>query len=150
MTASLEIGYFTKRNGARIAVGSVAEGYPVLLVPGWTSSLDQWGLDERPMGEFLAERFRVITYDKQGTGLSDRELNIADGFERHADEAIELLDHLDIAAVAMIGTAQTGPVVVDAAARYPARVSRLVVVSGYAKRPGLFKPKAQAAMVELI
>ena len=150
MTASLDIGYFTKRNGARIAFGSVGEGYPVLLVPGWTSSLDQWGLDERPMGEFLAERFRVITYDKQGTGLSDRELNIADGFERHADEAIELLDHLDIAVAAMIGTAQTGPVVVDAAARCPARVSRPVVVSGYAKGPGLFKPEAQAAMVELI
>ena len=91
-----------------------------------------------------------MQYDKQGTGLSDRTLDFDAGFERHADEVIELLDHLRIEQAARIGRSQSGPVVLDAAARFPERVSRVVVIAGYAKGPGLFKPSATGAMVEVV
>ncbi|MCA9846019.1 MAG: alpha/beta fold hydrolase, partial [Dehalococcoidia bacterium] len=97
----------------------------MVFVPAWVHSIDASGL----VGESaaIAEGFRVVQYDKQGTGLSGRTLDFDAGFERHADEVIELLDHLRIEQAARIGRSQSGPVVLDAAARFPERVSRVVV-----------------------
>jgi class 3 adenylate cyclase len=101
--------------------------------------------------DFLASQHRLILYDKQGTGLSDRELNIADGFERHADEVVELLDHLGVERAVMVGASQAAPVTIDLAARYPERTERIVVTSGYANGPRIFfRPEVLEAMTSLI
>jgi len=143
--------YLTKRSGARVAYGVAGDGPPVVVVAPWVDSLDS-EFDTSPdvLNEYLARRHQLIVYDKQGTGLSERLLNLEEGFTRHADEVIELLDHLSIDRAALVGSSQAGPVSIDAAARYPERISHLVVLAGYAKGPGLFKPRAMDAMLDLV
>ncbi len=149
--ARLEIAYFRKRNGARVAYGVTGVGSPIVVVAPWVNSLDS-AADTSPnlLHEYLARHHQLIVYDKQGTGLSERLLNLEEGFTRHADEVIELLDHLSIDRAALVGSSQAAPVSIDAAARYADRVSHLVVLGGYAKGPGLFKPKAMSAMLDLV
>jgi class 3 adenylate cyclase/pimeloyl-ACP methyl ester carboxylesterase len=149
--ARLEIAYFTKRNGARVAYGVAGTGSPVVVVAPWVNSLDATHTPSpNLLHEYLARHYRLVVYDKQGTGLSERVLNLEEGFARHADEVIELLDHLSIDRAALVGQSQAAPVSIDTAARYPDRVSHLVVLAGYAKGPGLFKPKAMRAMLNLV
>jgi class 3 adenylate cyclase/pimeloyl-ACP methyl ester carboxylesterase len=149
--ARLEITYFTKRNGARVAYAVTGAGSAVVEVAPWVNSLDATtNAFPNLLHEYLPRHHRLIVYDKQGTGLSERLLNLEEGFERHADEVIELLDHLSIDRAALVGGSQAAPVSIDAAARYPDRVSHLVVLAGYARGPGLFKPKAMSAMLDLV
>ncbi len=147
MATDRQIGYFKKTNGAQIAYATSGAGSPVVSVPGWMSSVDSpWNAE---LG-LLSQGHFTIEYDKQGTGLSTRELDSGAGFDRHAEEVIELLDHLRIERAALVGASQSGPVVLDLAARFPERVSRIVVIAGYAQGPGLFKETASRAMIDLV
>ncbi len=147
MATDRQIGYFKKTNGAQIAYATSGAGSPVVSVPGWMSSVDSpWNAE---LGSLSQGHF-TIEYDKQGTGLSTRELDSGAGFDRHAEEVIELLDHLRIERAALVGASQSGPVVLDLAARFPERVARTVVIAGYAQGPGLFKETASRAMIDLV
>lgn len=147
MTTDRQIGYFTKRNGAQIAYSTGGTGSPIVFVPGWVGSVDS---PLNAEGLAVSRGHLAIQYDKQGTGLSARELDSAAGFDRHAEEVVQLLDHLQIERAALYGGSQSGPVVLDVAARFPERVSRIVVIAGYAKGSGLFKGAASRAMAELV
>jgi class 3 adenylate cyclase/pimeloyl-ACP methyl ester carboxylesterase len=151
MAISLEIGYFTKRNGASIAYGLTGDGPPLVFVPPWVNSIENFVQEENATAEHLARTCRFITFDRQGSGLSDRILRMQDGFGRHADEVVELLDHLDVEKATLFGASQAGPVVLDFAARYPERTERLLVVASYANGPNIFhRPDVQESMLALI
>ena len=74
-------------------------GAPVLV---FVNSL---GTDTRiwdAVAEPLSERFRVLTYDKRGHGLSDTPVgNYA--LDDHLDDLCRLLDHLGIEQLVLVG-----------------------------------------------
>ncbi|MCX6371869.1 MAG: adenylate/guanylate cyclase domain-containing protein [Actinobacteria bacterium] len=81
-------------DGAYLAYQVFGEGPTDLLyVPGWHSHLDVYW--EQPLyASFmrrLARSFRVITFDKRGTGLSERSLGTPD-FETMMDDVRTVLD----------------------------------------------------------
>jgi len=70
---ALDIRY-ARSGGLAIAYQVVGEGETDLLcVPGWVSNLVYgWEIPQlRAFYERLAESFRLILFDKRGTGLSD-------------------------------------------------------------------------------
>jgi pimeloyl-ACP methyl ester carboxylesterase len=76
----------------------------------------------------------VIRYDKRGTGLSDR----PQGPEMYSLEVQvadlrAVLDASGTARAALLGWSQGGPIAVAFAARYPERVSHLVLYGTYAR-----------------
>lgn len=74
----------------------------------------------------LAADYHIIGYDKRGHGLSDcppGPYTIDD----HAADLAALLDHLDIAQAAIAGVSVGGMIAQAFAARYPDRVTRLVL-----------------------
>jgi class 3 adenylate cyclase len=86
--------YAKAADGAYLAYQSFGEGSTDLLyVPGWHSHLEVYW--EQPLfARFmrrLATSFRVITFDKRGTGLSERRLGTPD-FETMMDDVRAVLD----------------------------------------------------------
>jgi pimeloyl-ACP methyl ester carboxylesterase/DNA-binding CsgD family transcriptional regulator len=70
-----DVRYTTREDGAKTAYGVMGKG-PLLLFPPGIMSLLEWASDSPGAPEFfgaLAEHRTVITYDRHGCGLSDRD-----------------------------------------------------------------------------
>jgi pimeloyl-ACP methyl ester carboxylesterase len=83
--------------------------------------------------EALAKRYRVLRYDRLGTGLSDRERppeTLTLEFEVALLEA--LLDRLEVERATHIGLSCGGSLSATYAARHPERVERIVLFGAYA------------------
>jgi class 3 adenylate cyclase/pimeloyl-ACP methyl ester carboxylesterase len=111
----------------------MGEGHPLLLIPGWVSHLE---LDtESPHAaeiiERLASRFKLIRYDKRGTGLSDRDVTDY-SLEHRLLDVDAVIERTGIERYAIRGVSEGGPVAIAHAARYPERVSHLVLQGTYA------------------
>ncbi|MFC9331972.1 alpha/beta fold hydrolase [Kitasatospora sp. NPDC057015] len=83
------------------------------------------GADFAPLAERLGPGRRVIALDQRGHGESDR----AGDYERsgYVGDVAALLDHLGLAEVALLGHSLGGVNAYQFAARYPDRVTALVV-----------------------
>src|SRR5688572_25362515 len=90
-----EIGYCESKSGQPIAYSVVGQGPPLVFVPRWVSHLE---LSWQSRGEILAQlarQFRLVRYDKLGTGLSDREIQDF-SLESQVDELGTVVAHLGI------------------------------------------------------
>ena len=111
----------------------VGEGTPVVYLPGFVSHIEidrelpcWYGLMER------IERFaRLVTFDKRGTGLSDRSLGVGT-LEDRMDDIRAVYDACGLDRASIVAVSEGGPLAILFAATYPERVSRLVLYSTYA------------------
>jgi class 3 adenylate cyclase/pimeloyl-ACP methyl ester carboxylesterase len=105
----------------------------IVYVPGFISNLDLiW---ELPFYRHIIERLgsfgRVITFDKRGTGLSDRTLGHGSISER-MDDIRAVMDAAGSSEAALIGVSEGGPLSIAFAASSPARVRALVLWGTFA------------------
>lgn len=129
-----KISFCRTDDNVAIAIGSVGEGPPLLKTANWLNHLEYdwespiWS----PLLQRLAANFHLVRYDGRGAGLSDRD--VADisqaGFERDLDAVVETaaLDRFTLLAFSQ-GAASA----ISFAARYPDRVSRLILCGAYAQ-----------------
>jgi len=104
-------------------------GRPVLLLPTWQIvHMRQWKMQ---IPYLVRHGFRVVVYDAPGNGMAERtEDDRAFEFDRVVDQGIDLLDHFGIAKADVLGFSRGASYGFNMAARYPERVSRLVVIGG--------------------
>jgi class 3 adenylate cyclase/pimeloyl-ACP methyl ester carboxylesterase len=111
----------------------------IVSTPGIFSHLDSmWeepGL--RRYFEGLAQFARVATFDKRGTGLSDRGVGIPT-FEERMDDIRAVMDAAHFGDAVLIGISEGVPMSVLFAASYPSRTRGLVLYGGEAR--GLWAP----------
>src|SRR6266487_6221437 len=106
----------------------------LVFVPGFISHADlSW---HAPLfGEFF-RRFgsfaRVITFDKRGTGLSERTLGFGSAEDR-MDDIRAVMDAAGSARAALVGISEGGPLTILFAATYPDRASALVPWGTFAR-----------------
>lgn len=74
----------------------------------------------------LAERYRILSYDKRGHGLSDAPAGDY-ALDAHVDDLAGLLDHLEIDRLALAGVSVGGLIAQRFALRYPGRLAALVL-----------------------
>ena len=122
---------------AGLAYEILGSGDPtVLVIPGLVSHID-YDLSRPEIRSFyqrLASRRRLIRYDKRGCGLSDRTADaVALGMEAQVEDAAAVLDAAGVRRVALLAWSQGGPVAMALAARYPQRVSCLILNGTYAR-----------------
>ncbi len=141
-----------------IAYQVVGEGdLDIVYVPGYVSHVElQW--EPNPMRGFvagLARMGRVITFDKRGTGLSDRSLG-AGTLEDRMDDIRAVMDAAGVERAAVVGMSEGGPLSVLFAATYPERVTSLVLFASFARllggddhAPGI-EPSHARSLVEAI
>jgi class 3 adenylate cyclase/pimeloyl-ACP methyl ester carboxylesterase len=118
-----------------IAYQTFGEGdLDLVFVPGFISHGDMsW---QTPFFQGLYSRFssfaRVITFDKRGTGLSDRTLGFGTAEDR-MDDIRAVMDAAGSERAALVGISEGGPLTLLFAASYPERVSALALWGTYAR-----------------
>jgi class 3 adenylate cyclase len=127
---------YARSGDVNIAYQVTGEGpFDLVLVPGFFSHLEiDW---ELPAYAHFLERLgafaRLITFDKRGTGLSDRGVGLPD-FETRMDDVRAVMDAVGSSQAALFGYSEGGPMSVLFAASYPKRTRALVLYGTYAKR----------------
>ena len=102
-------------------------GAPLLLIQGMSGTQASWG---EPFLRALDADFDVIAYDHRGIGRSApwrTPFTIAD----LADDALALLDHLDLERAHVLGISMGGMVAQELALRHPGRVDTLALGCTY-------------------
>ncbi len=134
LAAEQDIRFCRAADGCQIAFATVGRGPPLYKAPNWLNHLEyDWRSPAwRHMLRFLADEHTLLRFDQRGTGLSDWDVP-ALSFEAMVD---------DMALVAEAGGFERGPLLgvsqgcafsIAFAARYPERVSKLVLYGGFAK-----------------
>lgn len=126
-------------NGARLWVEEDGTGPAVLFVHGGLGDLRLW----EPQARALASRFRCIRYDLRFWGRSE-----SPGVEFSlVDDAIGVLDALDVDRAAIVGLSLGGGLALDVTLAYPERVWALVhVAAGVSGMPvDAYGPEQEAA-----
>ena len=147
----LPIRFCTTSDGARIAYAAIGTGPAIIAPPGWVGHLEFELTDpvRGPFFEALARHHTVVRYDRWGTGLSDRN---REDFSLDADvrplEAVT--DALKLRRVILLGISAGGPPAIVYAARYPRRVSRLILYGTWADRRHAEDEKLGQAVTELV
>ena len=109
-----EVRYCTTEDGVRIAYAIEGAGFPVVMIPGWASHL---GIDPPAGGPTM----QALSYDKRGTGLSDRQLGDYSVETRLRDlEAV--VAHAGFHRFALVGNSEGGPIAIAYTARHPEHV----------------------------
>lgn len=151
-TVSQQTGFleFERR---RVAYATLGEG-PLLVMPAWWVShvIEDWRDESfRRFVETLGRRYRVVRYDRLGTGLSDRVRppeTLTLDYEVALLEAV--IDHVGSERVVLFGLSCGGCVSAAYASRHAERVDRMVLYGAYACGRGLGPPEALAALTELV
>jgi class 3 adenylate cyclase/alpha-beta hydrolase superfamily lysophospholipase len=126
------------RNGAASLAYQVVGNGPIdlLYIPGWVSHLDlHW--EEPSVARFLrrlATGFRMVTFDRRGTGLSDR---VTDHdlppLESRMDDTRAVLDAAGSEQAVVFAQGYACPLAIVFAATYPERTRALVLYTAIAK-----------------
>jgi pimeloyl-ACP methyl ester carboxylesterase len=115
-------------NGVELWYEMTGEGEPVLQIHG--AGFGHFNF--APATPAIAERFRVIDYDMRGYGHSERPVQDYD-MEVWADDAVGLLDALDIPRAHIHGTSMGGMIAIVLAGKYPERTTSVVINCAAAK-----------------
>jgi pimeloyl-ACP methyl ester carboxylesterase/class 3 adenylate cyclase len=106
----------------------------LVLVPGWIFNIEVvW---EHPAFETFMKRllknFRVIMFDKRGTGLSDRDA-VTSTLEERMDDVRAVMDAVGSTQASVMGWSEGANIAAMFAATYPERVEGLVLYGGGAR-----------------
>jgi len=112
----------TSNDGTRIAYERIGEGPPLILVDGALSSRS--GSLNTPLAALLAPQFTVYTYDRRGRGDSGD--NPPYAVEREIEDIDALIDVAG-GSTSVFGISSGAVLALDAAARHPAKVTRVAV-----------------------
>jgi pimeloyl-ACP methyl ester carboxylesterase len=117
-----------------IAYQVLGEGpIDVVFVSGFISHQElEWEFEVANPMHRLIPNARLITFDKRGTGLSERTLGYG-GAEDRMDDIRAVMDAAGSERAAVVGRSEGGPLSILFAATYPERVSALVLWNTYAR-----------------
>jgi pimeloyl-ACP methyl ester carboxylesterase len=151
MPAVQAVRFIRDTNGARIAYAVVGEG-PLVLCPAWWVSHVERDWDHPGFRSFftrLADGFRVVRYDRPGTGLSDRDVP-----PRTQACEVQLLamlaDALGDSQFSMFVVSCAGPVALTYAAAHPDRIRRLCLYGSFASGSDAATPELRDALADLV
>jgi pimeloyl-ACP methyl ester carboxylesterase len=117
---------YAEQSGARLWFRDTGgSGVPVVFLHAATGNSLVWAYQ---IPAFTRAGYRVVTYDRRGFGKSAFEpAGAQPGTD--ADDLLDLLDHLGLDRVHLVGTAAGGGVALDFALSFPERLRSVVVAN---------------------
>lgn len=131
---SQRLRFCTADDGTRIAYATSGTGPPLVKAANWMTHIDL-DVDNAVWGHWirgLSNGHTLVRYDERGCGLSDWDIK-AFSFDDWVDDLLLVVDDAGLDRFPLLGISQGAAVAVAFAARYPERVSHLVLVSGYGR-----------------
>jgi pimeloyl-ACP methyl ester carboxylesterase len=129
---------YTRSGDVNIAFQIVGDGpVDLLWIPGSAQHLElAWEEPHRRAWlEALGAEYRVIVFDKRGTGLSDR-VEGAPGIEERMDDCRAVLDAAGSQRAAVLTAGDASDLALVFAATYPERVHALTLWQGHYRERG--------------
>src|SRR5687768_12639848 len=127
--------HYARSGDVHVAYQVFGEGsVDLVFVPGFISNVEHYW-DDPSHARFLRRlgRFaRVITFDKRGTGLSDR-VSILPNIEQRMDDVRAVMDAAHCGRAVLLGVSEGGSLAAVFAATYPERCRRLVLYGAFAE-----------------
>jgi len=133
-----EIRFCRAGDGVQIAYALVGKGPPLVKTANWLNHLEyDW---ESPVWRHvfrgLAHGRELIRYDARGNGLSD--WNVPDfSIDSLVADLEAVVEASAVEKFPLLGISQGCAISVEYAARHPEKVSRLILIGGYARGWGL-------------
>ena len=135
-TLHQDIHYTRAEPNVRIAWSAIGNGTTLVRSLGWFTNLEvEWNYPgSRACIEALARHYRYVRYDARGMGMS----------ERNVDEVSAATRLLDLEAVInaagadrfiLMGVSEGGSTAIEYAAKYPEKVSHLILWGSFLKMP---------------
>jgi pimeloyl-ACP methyl ester carboxylesterase len=146
-----QIRFCVSADGLRLAYSTVGQGSPLVLPPAWISHQELTWQDPAARGflERLAHHHTLVQYDRPGTGLSDwnrTEFSLDSEFQ----DLQAVVDHLKLKRLALLAWSEGGPVAIAYAAKYPRRVSHLILYATFARGEAITTEEFKAALISLV
>lgn len=117
------MAFFTTSDDTRLYYSDTGTGTPLLCLAGLTRCSRDFS--------FLAPHvsdLRMITMDYRGRGQSDHDPDFMNyNIFRESHDVIELLDHLGVGRVVVLGTSRGGLIAMALAASHPERLSAVIL-----------------------
>jgi len=126
---------YVQSGDVHIAFTTLGEGQTdIVVVNGWIMPMRAMFQhpDTRESFEALAKIGRVITFDKRGTGLSDRVKELP-SHEQRMDDLRVVLDACNSQKAVLVGYSEGGALAMLYAATYPERVHGLVLCGAFVR-----------------
>jgi pimeloyl-ACP methyl ester carboxylesterase/DNA-binding CsgD family transcriptional regulator len=144
---------FLTFGGRRVAYAVTGGGPPLVAPAWWVSHLElDWATDTfRELWETVADGYSLVRYDRLGVGMSDRDVR-GDDLTLDGEVALlrAVLDELGLEKPALVGGSSGGVAAIAFAARFPERVSRLLLYGAYADGPSITSQKVRESVVATV
>ncbi len=101
--SAIQDGYFVTSDHVKLHYLETGQGLPLVFIPGWLLPAEIW----KPQLDGLSDDFRVIALDPRSQGDSDMTTK-GDEPIRQAQDIQELLDHLQLSSVVLVGWSHGG------------------------------------------
>jgi len=114
-------------NGIKLNYKVEGHGEPLVMIMGFSANRSGW----RSQIPFFRRHFKIVTYDNRGVGKSDKPEGPY-STRMMADDAVKLMDHLEIERAHIVGASMGGMIAQELAINYPERVLKLVLACTFA------------------
>jgi pimeloyl-ACP methyl ester carboxylesterase/DNA-binding CsgD family transcriptional regulator len=134
MRSQQRVRFLRTPDGVQLAWPETGAGPALVKAANWLSHLEyEW---ESPVWRhwlrFFSEHFRFIRYDERGCGMTD--WTVGDlSVDRWVDDLGTVVEHAGVRKFILVGISQGAATCIAYTARYPERISHLVVYGGYAR-----------------
>jgi class 3 adenylate cyclase len=126
---------YAKSGDVHIAYQAFGDGpINLVMVPGFVSNVENYW-DQPDLARFLnrlGSYARVVTFDKRGTGMSDRVAELP-GLDQRMDDLRAVMDAAGMEQAALVGISEGAPLSVLFAATYPDRCRALVLYGSFSR-----------------
>jgi len=126
---------YAKSGDVHVAYQAFGDGpINLVMVPGFVSNIENYW-DQPDLARFLnrlGSYARVVTFDKRGTGMSDRVAKLP-GLDQRMDDLRAVMDAAGMEQAALLGVSEGAPLSVLFAATYPDRCRALVLYGSFSR-----------------
>lgn len=146
MAPRQEIRFCKSSDGFDLAMALYGAGPALVKAATWLTHVefDHASPADRALIDEFSPRFRYVTYDARGCGLSQRHVDEI-SLEAWVRDLETVVDALGLATFPLLGISSGAAIALAYAARHPERVSRLILLGGFATsyfNPGWSTPEA--------